>query len=197
MQAASTLAASGLIAPVAPPLAPAGADQKNISPTPAQPLASLASAGIGQKKHFSRARSASGTQFEHRSVGNYSFRPRCPTRFDRRGYRQCSPQTYQPTSFFHSEAADVGSQASPAEPQAASREATANRCPVPVEPPALPQLPSISQARPPSLVPSDRISTRTRRRQAAAASSPRPAVDYGFDRPDPAPPPAELSVATT
>ena len=76
------------------------------------------------------------------------------------------PTPTNPQLFFHSDAADVGSQASPAQPQAASREAKANRTQVPVETPALPQLPSISHARPPSLVPSDLISTRTRRRPA-------------------------------
>ena len=106
------------------------------------------------------------------------------------------PTPTNPQLFFHSDAADVGSQASPAQPQAASREATANRAPVPIEPPALPQLPSISQARPPSLVPSDIISTRTRRRQAAAAGSPMPAVGYGFSRLNPAPPPTKEPVAT-
>ena len=41
-----------------------------------------------------------GPQFEHHGVGNYSFLPRCSTRFDRRGYRQCSPHAYQPTTLF-------------------------------------------------------------------------------------------------
>ena len=52
MQAASNLAAFVFVVPDTPPLPPAGADQKNISPAPAQPLARPASAGIGQKNTF-------------------------------------------------------------------------------------------------------------------------------------------------
>ena len=108
-----------------------------------------------------------------------------------------TPITPQP--FFYGEVTDVGSQASPAQPQAVSRVAKAYRSPVPAVPPALPQLRSTSQARPPSLFPLHLTSTRTRRhrRQAvAAAGSPRPAVDYGLDRTDPVPPPARPLVAT-
>ena len=50
--------------------------------------------------HFPRVRSASGKQFEHRGVRNYSSHPRCLTRFDRREYRQCSSHAYQLPSFF-------------------------------------------------------------------------------------------------
>ena len=52
------------------------------------------------EKHFPRARSVSGTQFEHHGVGNNSFRPRCSNRFGRDGQIQYSPHTYQPTRFF-------------------------------------------------------------------------------------------------
>ena len=52
MQAASNLAASVFVVPVAPPLAPAGADQKNIPPAPAQPLDPLASTDVGQQNTF-------------------------------------------------------------------------------------------------------------------------------------------------
>ena len=100
--------------------------------------------------------------------------------------------------FFHSDAADIGSQAYPsqassAQPQAALRAAKAT---VPVVPSAQPQRPSTFQARPPSLVPSDLVPTRTRRRQAATVGSPRPAVDCGFGRRDPAPSPVKPPVAT-
>ena len=157
------------------PVSYAGVGQKNTFPEPAQPQApNLSTAALEITP------SAPAAQPGSIGVGTDNFTP-TPT----------NPQT-----FFHSEVADVNFQASPSQPQGASREATANRAPVPVETPALPQLPSLSQARLPSLVPSDLISARTRRRQAAAAGSPRPAVDYGFSRPNPAPPPAKQPVAT-
>ena len=52
MQAASNRVASVFVVPAAPPLAPAVADQKTIFLATAQPLATLASAGIGQKNTF-------------------------------------------------------------------------------------------------------------------------------------------------
>ena len=78
MQAASGLAASVLAVPVAPPLASDGGGQKNKS----------------------RARPASGNQFGHHGVGNNPFLHRCSNRFSRRGYRQCRPHAYQPTTIF-------------------------------------------------------------------------------------------------
>ena len=81
--------------------------------------------------------------------------------------------------FYHGDAEDLGSQACPVQLQATSRVDKSNRTPVM----ALPRLSSTPQACPPSLVPSDLIWTRTRRRQAIAAGSPKPEVDYGFDFP--------------
>ena len=78
MQAASGLAASVFAVPVAPPLASDGGGQKNKS----------------------RARPASGNQFGHHGVGNNPFLHRCSNRFSRRGYRQCRPHAYQPTTIF-------------------------------------------------------------------------------------------------
>ena len=57
-------------------------------------------------------------------------------------------------------------------------------------PAAPPLLPSRSQTALPSLLPSGLISSRTRRRRAAAAGKPQAAVDYGFNRSDPTPRPA-------
>lgn len=55
MQAASDLAASVFVVPIAPPLAPVGVGQKNIS-APAQPPAPLVPAGTGQTSTFENPR---------------------------------------------------------------------------------------------------------------------------------------------
>ena len=183
MQPAINLTASVFVVPVAPPLVPAGTDLKNISPAPAQPRASLASAGIGQKNTFPESAQPEAPNL---STAASEITPSAlAAQLDSIGVGTDNdpPTPTNPQVFFHSEAADVGSQASPAQPQTTSRQATANRAPVPVEPQDFPQLPSISQARLPSLVPSNLISTRTRRR-------------YGFSRPNPASPPANQPLAT-
>ena len=197
MQAASNLAASVFVVPVAPPLAPAGADQKSISPAPAQLLAPLASADVGQKNTFSEPAQPQASNLSTAALEITPSAPAAQTGSIGVGTDNVPPTPNNPQLFFCSDAADVGSQAFPAQPQAASREAKANRAQVPVETPALPQLPSIYQARPTSDVPSDLISARTRRRQAAAAGSPKPAVDYGFSRPNPALPPTKQPVTIT
>ena len=85
---------------------------------------------------------------------------------------------------------DSGPQVPSAVPHSASRVAGNNRAQVPVVPAGPPLLPSSSQTALPSLLPSGLISSRTRRRRAAAAGKPQAAVDYGFNRSDPTPPPA-------
>ena len=103
------------------------------------------------------------------------------------------PPTFSPDEISRSDAGDLDCQASTAQLQTALQRAKANRESRSVVPPAPPQLSSASQGRP--LFPSDLISTRTRRRRAAAAGSPKPAVKYGFDSPAPASPPAQKSPA--
>ncbi|CAM9707633.1 unnamed protein product, partial [Laminaria digitata] len=149
--------------------APAGAGgPKSVSPEPGQPQAlPLGTAALDITPSAPPAQSGSV------GVGTDNVPPTPPN----------------PQLIFHGDAEDFGSHASPAQLQAASRAAKT------IVSPALPQLPSTSQARPPSLVPSDLISTRTRRSRAAAAGSPKPAVDYGFDTAVPAPPPAEKPAA--
>ena len=66
----------------------------------------------------------------------------------------------------------------------ASHDAGNNRGQVPVVTVAPPLLPSSSQTASPSLLPQELISSRTRRR-GAAADKPQAAVDYGSDRSDP------------
>ena len=169
---------------------------ENISPAPVQPLARLGSAGIGQKNTFPEPAQLQAPNLITAALEITPSALAAQRGSIGVGTDNVPPTPTNPQVFFHCDAADVGSQASLAQPQATSREATANRAPVPVEPPALLRLPSISQARPPSLVPSDLISTRTRRCQAAGAGYSRPAVDYGFSRLNLAPPPAKQSVAT-
>ena len=104
------------------------------------------------------------------------------------------PTTSSPAPISRSDVGDLGSQASPAQLQTASRRDEAKRQSRLVVPPDPPPLSSASQARPPSLVPSNLISTRTRRRRAAAAGPPpKPVVNSGFHSPAPAPPPAAKS----
>ena len=77
-----------------------------------------------------------------------------------------------------------GPQAPSAVSHSASRVAGTNRRQIPIVPTASPLLPNPL----PSLLPSGLISSRTRRRRAAAAGKPQAAVNYGFDRSDPTPP---------
>ena len=130
MQAASDLTAFVFVVPVEPLLAPAGVGQKNTFPVSAQPQApNLSTMALETPPYAPAAQTG--------SVGV--------------GTDNATPTPTNPQPFSHGEAGDVGSQVSPAPPQADSRLAKANRAPVPVVPPALPQPPSISRARPPSL----------------------------------------------
>ena len=152
MHAASDPSASVFVVPVVPPPASTGVGQNNVSLPP--------KLGSSAAELTSPALSA--------PTGSVSL-----------GTDIVTPTTTNPQPFFHGDAEDLGSQASPAQRQATSHVAKSNRTLVV----ALPRLSSTSQARPSSLVPSDPVSTRTRRRQAIAAGSPKPSVDYGFDSP--------------
>ena len=88
---------------------------------------------------------------------------------------------------------DSGPQAPSAVPHSAPRVAGNNRTKLPVVPAAPPLLHSPSQKALPSLLPSGLISSRTRRRRAAAAGKFQAAVDYGFNRSDPTPRPAPIA----
>ena len=92
----------------------------------------------------------------------------------------------------HHDSAEHRTDLGPQEPSAVShsalRVARTNRDQVSVVPAAPPLLPSSSQAALPSLPASGLISSRTRRRQAAAAG--KPTVDYGFALSHPTPPTA-------
>ena len=83
---------------------------------------------------------------------------------------------------------DSGPQAPSAVSHPASRVAGTNGSQIPVVLEAPPLLPSHSQTALPSLLPSELVSSRTRRRRATAAGKLQTAVDYGFDRSDPTPP---------
>ena len=113
MQAASILAASVFVVPVAPPLAPAGADQKSISPAPAQLLAPLASADVGQKNTFSEP---AQPQASNLSTAALEITPSATAAQPDSigvGTDNVPPTSTNPSCFFHSE---VSSQASPAQP---------------------------------------------------------------------------------
>ena len=101
-------------------------------------------------------------------------------------------ETLPPAQPVYHDLAEHPTDSGPQEPSAvshsASRVARTNRDQVSVVPAASPLLPSSSQTALPSLPPSGLISSRIRRRQAAAAGKPTTAVDYGFARSHPTPP---------
>ena len=82
---------------------------------------------------------------------------------------------------------DSGPQAPSAMPQLASGVAGDNRAHVPLVLAAALLLSLTPQTVLSSLLPSELISSRARRRRAATASKPQDAVDYGFNRSDPTP----------
>ena len=111
------------------------------------PLASRA-AGGGQKNIFPEPVQSQAPNLNTMALETTPSAPAAQTGSVGMGKYNIPPTPTNPQDFFHSEAADAGSQASRAQPQAASRAAKANRTSVLVAPPALTQLPSISQAPP-------------------------------------------------
>ena len=113
MQAASNRVASVFVVPAAPPLAPAVADQKTIFLATAQPLATLASAGIGQKNTFPEP---AQPQAPNLSTAALEITPSATAAQPDSigvGTDNVPPTSTNPSCFFHSE---VSSQASPAQP---------------------------------------------------------------------------------
>ena len=185
---------SVLAEPAVTPTAPSGTGKKIFPPAPAPPLAPATLACVGRST-ICPAPAQPSLHLSTAALEIFSFAPVFESGWVGVGTDNVSSTTSNPEPFFYSDAGDLDSQASPAQLQAGSQKAMVNHAPSLVVPPAPPQLPSTPQAHPPILVPSEYISKIKCRRQAAAAGSPKPTINYVFDPPAPVSPPGAKPLA--